>query len=320
MNKMANSTKNQKLKVGIFGITGCMGCQLNILYQKDIMTILDAVNLAAFPVGKEINDFDDDFDIIFLEGVVVSEKDLEELKRYRISTKKLIAIGACATDGCVPAIKNFVNNKNVELSVYQEEELKQLNSLNPMPIDEFVKVDGYIRGCPMDKLEFLNFIKQTLLEKDFKVYSKPICYECNLRERGCLLEKGIECLGPITYGNCSVMCPLDNYPCIGCRGPYPDANFEAFYKLLEEKGIAREKIFSHINRFAGIKFQKAIEKEQKIKQGILEEEKERDISCYTENGIVTNKKAFRPIPQTSDLFCHVSKGKLNKKGDNCWGE
>ena len=32
------------------------------------------------------------------------------------------------------------------------------------------QVDGDIRGCPMDKAEFLAFMKQTLLGKDFKVY------------------------------------------------------------------------------------------------------------------------------------------------------
>lgn len=259
------------------------------------MDILDAVNLAAFPVGKEVNDVDDDFDIIFLEGVVVSEKDLEELKRLRIRTKKLIAIGACATDGCVPAIKNFVNNKNVELSVYHENELKEMESINPMPIDEFVEVDGYIRGCPMDKVEFLQFMKATLLGKDFKVYEKPICYECNLMETGCLLEKGIECLGPVTYGNCSVMCPHEQYGCVGCRGPYSDSNFEAYFKLLKSKGIPKETIFSHLNRFAGIKFQRLMEKE--------EEERE-------EQG---EQSSF-------DMFCHVAKHKLKQKGDNCWGE
>ena len=31
-------TTKKKLKVGIFGITGCMGCQLNILYQKQAGT------------------------------------------------------------------------------------------------------------------------------------------------------------------------------------------------------------------------------------------------------------------------------------------
>lgn len=292
-----NSVNNQKkkLKVGIYGITGCMGCQLNILYQKDIMEILDAVNLAAFPVGREINDIDDDFDIIFLEGVVVSEEDLEMLKSLRIRTKKLIAIGSCGTDGCVPAIKNFVNNKNIELSVYEQEEIEKLKSLNPMPQDEFVKIDGYIRGCPMDKAEFLNFIKQTLMGKDFKIYEKPICHECNLREVGCLLEKGIECLGPVTFGGCSVMCPERNYPCIGCRGPYTDANLDAYFKLLQMKGVSKEIVYSHLNRFAGIKFQKLMENNSK------ELHKNGREPCY-------------------DMFCHVAKDKLKKTGDNCWGK
>lgn len=279
---------NKKLKVGIYGITGCMGCQLHILYQSDIMTMLDVVNLASFPVGAEINDeISDDFDIIFLEGVVVCEKDLEDLKRLRIRTKKLIAIGSCATDGCVPAIKNFINNKNVELSVYQKSELEEMKSLNPMPIDEFVEVDGYIRGCPMDKVEFLDFMKATLLGKDFKVYEKPVCFECNLREKGCLLELGVECMGPVTFGNCSVMCPMRNYPCIGCRGPYTDTNFEAYFKLLENKGLKREVIFSHLNRFAGVKFQKLIDK------------KDEEINS--------------PI---QDMFCRVPTYNMKKKGNS----
>ncbi|MDA3856031.1 MAG: hypothetical protein PF569_07245 [Candidatus Woesearchaeota archaeon] len=278
----------RKPKVGIYGITGCMGCQLHILYQSDLMAMLDTVNLASFPVGAEINDeLGEDFDIIFLEGVVVCEKDLEDLKKLRIRTKKLIAIGSCATDGCVPAIKNFINNKNIELSVYQKEELEQMKSLNPMPIDEFVKVDGYIRGCPMDKAEFLQFMKATLLGRDFKVYEKPVCYECNLREVGCLLEKGIECMGPVTFGNCSVMCPEMNYPCIGCRGPYTDTNFEAYFKLLESKGLKREVIFSHLNRFAGVKFQKLLENKEEIVNA--------------------------PI---HDMFCRVPTYNLEKKGNS----
>jgi sulfhydrogenase subunit delta len=253
-------TKPTKLRVGIYGITGCMGCQLNILYQKELLDILEVVDLVAFPVGKEKN-IHDNLDIVFLEGVVVNEKDLEELKEIREKTKILVAIGSCATDGCVPAIKNFVNNKNIELSVYQEKELEAMQSLDPMPIDEFVKVDHYIYGCPMDKAEFLKFMKQILLGKTFKQYEKPICYECNLRERGCLLEEGIECLGPVTFGSCSVMCPEENYPCIGCRGPYGDANYEAYFKLLESKGIPHDAVFSHLNRFAGVKFKRAIDKE-----------------------------------------------------------
>lgn len=271
-----------------------MGCILDIVYQPELLQIVNAVDIVAFPRAYEVNELDDDFDIIFLEGVVVNEKDLEELKHYRIRTKKLIAIGACACEGCVPAIKNFVNNKNVELSVYKPEELHELHSIDPKPIDEFVVVDGYIRGCPMDKIEFYKFIKATLLGKDFKIYQKPICYECNLQENGCLLEKGIECLGPITFGNCSVMCPHENYGCIGCRGPYEDANYEAYFKLLKQKGVSKETTFSHINRFAGVKFQRAMNKTSQ------ELHHQGHNCCY-------------------DMFCSVPKHKLQKTGDHSWG-
>lgn len=249
--------KNKKLKIGIYGITGCMGCQLNILYQKEILDILNAIDLKSFPVGKEKNVENEVFDIIFLEGVVVNQKDLSELKHLRTKTKKLIAIGACATDGCVPALKNFT--KRTSLKVIPDPSPHQKNELPPSPLDDHVQIDGYIRGCPMDKAEFLQFIKQTLLGKAFKTYEKPICHECNLRERGCLLEEGLECLGPITYGNCSIMCPIENYPCIGCRGPYSETNFQAYFKLLEQKGIPKETILNHINRFAGVKFTRMME-------------------------------------------------------------
>ncbi|MCK5460418.1 NADH:ubiquinone oxidoreductase [Candidatus Gracilibacteria bacterium] len=255
----------KKPKVGIYGITGCMGCQLNILYQKELLDIIEAVDLRAFPAGKEKN-IHDNLDLVFLEGVVVNEKDLRELKEIRKKTKILVAIGSCATDGCVPAIKNFMNNKNLEQSVYTKKELKQFQELNPMPIDAYVKVDAYLYGCPVDKQEFLQFIKQTFLGKEFRTYQKPICYKCNLQERGCLLEEGIECMGPVTFGNCSVMCPHENYACIGCRGPYKDANFEAYFKLLESKGIPKETIFNHLNRFAGVKFKQMIDKEVKEKK------------------------------------------------------
>ncbi len=77
-----------KPKIGIYGITGCMVCQLNILYQKELLDIIEAVDLRSFPVGKEINLEDEEFDIIFLEGVVVCEKDLEELKHLRSKKQK----------------------------------------------------------------------------------------------------------------------------------------------------------------------------------------------------------------------------------------
>ncbi|USN45543.1 MAG: hypothetical protein H6502_00190 [Candidatus Woesearchaeota archaeon] len=252
--------KSKKLKVGIYGITGCMGCQLNVLYQSDLFGILDAIDLRSFPVGKEKNEHKGKLDIIFLEGVVVSKEDLRMVKELRKRATVLVAIGACATDGCVPAIRNFLDDKDTQKVVYHDQ-TKHLQVVDPSPVDKHVKVDYYVRGCPMDKLEFLQLMKAILSGNDFKVPLKSMCHNCNLQGNLCLLERGRECLGPITFGNCSVMCPDFDHPCIGCRGPFPDANFEAYFTMMERKGFSRKHMMQRINKYAGIKFRELIEKQ-----------------------------------------------------------
>ncbi|MBN1645798.1 hypothetical protein JW868_02045 [Candidatus Woesearchaeota archaeon] len=284
----------KKPKVGIYSVTGCMGCQLNILFQEDLLQLLDYIDLAAFPGGLEKNDDESsDFDIIFMEGVVVNENEIEFVKKIRDRTKMLVAIGACATDGCVPAIKNFTDKcavieatyKNVKHNI--EEIQKNLKSVDPAPIDKFVKVDYYIRGCPMDKVEFLKFMKTILMGKEFKAANKPICHTCMLQENGCLLDQGRECLGPVTIGDCSVMCPHFNHPCIGCRGPFPDANFHAYFDNLLKRGIDPATTMQRLNKYAGLKFKEMIEKQ--FETGEHENKDEKKV--------------------TEDMYCRLAPGK-----------
>jgi sulfhydrogenase subunit delta len=278
--------KAKKPVVGIYGITGCMGCQLQIVYQNELLTILDAIDLRSFPVGKEKNDDKCKFDIIFLEGVVVSKEDLKMLKKLRKRTKVLVAMGACATDGCVPAIKNFVDADGAQKVVYGNM-TKHLKIVDPTPIDKHVKVDYYVRGCPADKMELLQLFKAVLTGKKFRPEERPICHACNLQNNGCLLEKGKECLGPVTFGNCSVMCPHFAHPCIGCRGPLPDANFEAYFEMMEKKGYSREHIMQRMNKYAGLRFKEYITKEL---AGDKEEHNEEHDCCF-------------------DMFCHFGEKK-----------
>lgn len=246
-----------KPKAGIFGITGCMGCQLSILFQHELLEILDKIELVACPGIKGKNETNN-FDIIFLEGTVVNKEDLRFVKELRGKTKILVAIGSCATDGCIPQIKNFASKNEVEKYVYGSK-TRHLKSVEPSPLDKHVKVDYYLRGCPLDKVEFLTFLKDVLLKKEFKPYEKPICHECNLQENDCLLEKGQFCMGPVTIGECSIMCPHHGFRCIGCRGPYTDSNFDKYFILLEENKISVEETKKLINKFAGLKIKETIE-------------------------------------------------------------
>jgi len=246
-----------KPKVGIFGITGCMGCQLSFLYQENILEIINKIDLVSFPQIEE-KFILKNYDMVFLEGTVADKRDLEFVKKLREKTKILVALGSCATDGNVPCIKNFMNREEVEGAVYKTTD--HLNPIEPVPVDKHVKVDYYIRGCPADEAEIVQFIKDILSGKEFKVYEKSVCHNCNLQENSCLLEEGKDCLGPITFGNCSVMCPHYGFTCIGCRGPYTDANFEKFFKILHVHGFKQDYIDKIINKFAGIRYKELIEK------------------------------------------------------------
>jgi len=249
-----------KPRIGIFGITGCMGCQLNIIYQDKLLDILGKIDLVSFQVAKGQNHTDGPFDAVFLEGVIVNKEELEFVKQLREKTKLLIAIGSCATDGCIPQIKNFMDKKQVETAVYPKDPC--LKPIDPAPIDKHVKVDFYIRGCPMDLEEFEWFITEFLAGKIPKQYEKSVCHNCNLYENHCLLEKDIPCVGPITIGNCSVMCPNMGKQCTGCRGIYTDANIAEFEELLKEKGFSKQRIAQLINKYAGLKAEEQIETEE----------------------------------------------------------
>jgi len=249
-----------KLKVGIYGLTSCMGCILSVFYEEHFFEVLEKIDLVSCPRLKQNNNHGP-LDIIFVEGTVVSRLDLKMLKDLRKRAKTLVAIGSCATDGCIPQIKHF--RQKIEKLVYPRTD--HLKSIPPTPLDKHVKVDYQLRGCPVDKEEFISFIKDLLAKKQFNTFEKPICHKCTLQENNCLLEEGKFCMGPITTGDCSVMCPHLKFGCIGCRGPYTDANLEKFIIRLEENGISPKDSKRLINKFAGIKLRDMLEKDIKQK-------------------------------------------------------
>ena len=48
--------KNQKLKIGFYGITGCAGCLLSVIFNEDeLLDLINLIDLKAFPFIKEMN-------------------------------------------------------------------------------------------------------------------------------------------------------------------------------------------------------------------------------------------------------------------------
>jgi sulfhydrogenase subunit delta len=227
-----------KAKVGFYGVTGCAGCLLSVAFNEDeILDIVGAIDLVAFPFIKGENDNECKLDIVFIEGTVASKDDEVQVKKLRKRASIVVALGACACVGNIPALRNYKNEKDVKDLKYDKREQNQDRDGGPRPLHEVIPVEFSLPGCPPDRDEIKTFIKEVLLGKTFKNYKDPVCIECKLNDNGCLLDEGEVCVGPITAGGCKAICTTNGLKCYGCRGLTDDANFEEFFALMEEKGI-----------------------------------------------------------------------------------
>jgi len=244
--------KPTKPTVSIYGLTGCAGCQLSVIFNEDeILDLISLIDLKAFPFIKEKN-YEGKVDMAFVEGLVASNNDLEVLKRIRENSKVLVSLGACSHTGCIPAYRHFTLKENYEHLLYAKDDI--IKDQEPTPIDAHVKVDFTVPGCPPDKHEILTFIQDILHGKTPKPYNNPVCVECRRNNNNCLLIEGKPCMGPITAGGCHSVCINGGLECWGCRGPTADANFDAWISELKEHGYEDDFIKTRMRMFAGLKY------------------------------------------------------------------
>jgi sulfhydrogenase subunit delta len=240
-----------KAKVGFYGITGCAGCLLSVAFNEaELLDIVGAVDIVAFPFIKGKNS-DEPLDIAFIEGVVVSNDDMDVLKKLRERAKVVVALGACACEGNIPAMRNFADEKEIDYLKYDKNYQNQ-DIGKPVPIHKVIQVEYFLPGCPPDREEIKKFIKDILLGKKFRNYKDPVCVECRLKDNNCLLDSNVICLGSITRGNCAAVCPNHGLKCYGCRGLTDDANFEEFFDLMEKKGFSAKDVKKIMDTFMAL--------------------------------------------------------------------
>jgi sulfhydrogenase subunit delta len=241
--------KKEKLKVGFYGVTGCAGCQLSIIFEGDkLLDVIDMVDIQAWPFVKDFN-IEEKFDYIFMEGLVASNDDLKTLKKLRKNSKFLVALGTCAHTGCIPAYRHFSLKENYAHLLYKKD--KNIQDIQPSPLNEHVKVDYIIPGCPPDKKEILKFLEDISNNKKPVMYDQAVCIECRKNNPVCLLKLGIPCLGPITRGGCNAVCINGGLECWGCRGPKPNAQVQGLINTLLKQGHSKKFIKDRIHTFMG---------------------------------------------------------------------
>lgn len=149
----------RKLKVATVSLAGCFGCHMSILdIDERLFDLIELVEFDRSPltdiktVGK--------CDIGLIEGGLCNSENVEVLREFRKHCKTLIAVGACAVNGGLPAQRNQHDIGALLVSVYcvrpglssasripNDPELPlPLNKVHP--IHEVVHVDYFLPGCP----------------------------------------------------------------------------------------------------------------------------------------------------------------------------
>ena len=234
----------KKIKVGFFSLTSCEGCQFALLdLGKEFLDLAELIDITKMRLIEETEmEKKEKFDIAFVEGSQLLKENIKDLKDLRKRSKLLVAMGTCADTGGVYALKKYHKGKKWDVKyVYPKTHKTVFNNLAE-GLDEEVKIDYILPGCPAVAKEVARFIREITAGKDFKIEERPVCYECQLfRHVDCLLQKGEPCLGPVSLGGCDAVCPAGGMPCQACRGPLEGANWTNMAKLLE-KTMTKEEI------------------------------------------------------------------------------
>ncbi len=149
----------EKIRVATCSLAGCFGCHMSFLdLDERLIDLLDYVEFDRSPLD-DLKTFTQDCDVGLIEGGVCNTENIETLKTFRERCKVIIAVGACAISGGVPALRNpidvrelleeaYVNAMGVDNGrIPTDPELPHILE-DVSPIHEVVKVDFFLPGCP----------------------------------------------------------------------------------------------------------------------------------------------------------------------------
>ena len=236
-------------RVAIFDFACCEGCQLQIVnLEEELLDLIDNVEVVEW--REAMSESSREYDIVLIEGSITQPEDEQRLEIIRTRAKTLIAFGACATIGGINKLKNNFEMSDVKKCVYgKSADMRHLETMPTKAVDEIVKVDYKIHGCPIDKNEFTYVLRCLLMGKKPEIPEWPVCVECKSKGNPCLWDYGQVCMGPVIRAGCGARCPSSGFRCFSCRGYIDNPNINAAKDVIERYGLSVEMLKSKMILF-----------------------------------------------------------------------
>ncbi len=159
----------EKLKVATTSLAGCFGCHMSLLdIDERILQLAEIAQFDRSPI-TDIKRCSETVDIGLIEGGVCNAENVHTLREFRKACKILVAVGACAINGGLPAMRNhipleeclneaYVSGIGVENPHIPNDPELPLLLDKVHPIHELVKVDYFLPGCPPSADVFWKFL------------------------------------------------------------------------------------------------------------------------------------------------------------------
>lgn len=270
------STNGPKPKFAMYWAASCGGCEIAVLNIHEKILDVDAnFDVVFWPVAmdakyKDVQAMPDGaITLTLFNGGIRNNENEEMAHLLRRKSKILVAFGSCANEGCIPGLANFSSTQEIFDTAYATVSTDNPQNVRPqfrytMPegelhipefypalrtLDQVVKVDYYMPGCPPESHQIAAVIDLVIAALQGRATLPPpgsvigvggstVCDECKRKRNEktikqfvriqnlqvidpalCLLEQGIPCNGPATRSGCGALCPLAGAQCIGCYGP-----------------------------------------------------------------------------------------------------
>ena len=229
-----------RLSLAVWKFASCGGCQRSLLDVTSVLLELaERLPIVYFP--ELSSDFGaGPFDVSLVEGSIVTPHDAERILYVRRASRRLIALGACATAGGPQALKRASDTPALKRASFpRPEEVEMLPTSTP--IAAHVAVDFELRGCPVAPSEIADLLIALANGRTPRAPWSTVCLECRAGRQTCVMvTQGAPCLGPATQGGCGALCPSVGRACFGCHGPTASPQPAALERRFQALGLSVE--------------------------------------------------------------------------------